>query len=342
MSGEFERWAKGLRLGFLGEVGKRIMGGLAASFGDRARELALQGVLEHMPEFASAEANALTASERQIEAGATETNEHLAQRLIDAIPTHRLAATALGFLLALEGVGYDYDNGRPVLVQQNGRAFFLVPAATALPDYTVSRDVPNRDDVKMFITTLGANPFVHGDFAGSPLTATAPIGSTSVFVTDTTPFRVGGYLALDVGTPFLILTINTGTGEIELDTGGTAVGHPAGNNAIACDSDGIPFYPWLLFDLDDDFCSRFSLIFSTVPSSWTDVQDPPTELTAPTSAEVNQIRRLGNRWRGGKATFVSIVVPLIGELWDWPVGIWDDGGLWDDDATGVTWTTTET
>lgn len=260
MATRFEDWLTSLRLSWMGTNAKRIFGGFAAALGDRAETEARQAVLEHMPSYASAESNQLTASERLIEPGSSETNDHLAMRLVAAVPTAKLAGAPMSILLALEGVGYDYGNGRPVLVQQNGRAFFLVPTGTSVPAATVSVDVPGRDDLKLFITTLGINAAI----AGSP--------------------------------------------------------------------------PWWTFGsgpTDNAFCSRFSLLLTTVPSGW----DFATE---PSTTTLNQIRRLGNRWRGGKATWVNIIAFRTGFQWGWPRRKWGSGGTKWGGGTHTTYRTTET
>ncbi len=46
-------------------------------------------------------------------------------------------------------------------------------------------------------------------------------------------------------------------------------------------------------------------------------------------ADLARLRRIIARWRPGKATCMGIWVRVQGEMWDWPVGTWDEaGGTW--------------
>lgn len=77
--------------------------------------------------------------------------------------------------------------------------------------------------------------------------------------------------------------------------------------------------PWWTFDLRDYFCSRFALLFPTLPPSWTNVVSPATPSTSPTLSQVNVIRSILRSWAKGSATCVGIYVVTVGRTLGWPV-----------------------
>lgn len=144
-STRYETWGQQLRLPWIGAKGREILGGFIRVLGDWAIDWGTQSALEHLPEFASAASNALTASERQIVPGPTETAASLARRLARAVRQWQYAGTPLGLLLAL----FYAEFTGAVLVQQNGRGHSLSGA----PDL----DDPTAAHV---VTTLAANPML--------------------------------------------------------------------------------------------------------------------------------------------------------------------------------------
>jgi hypothetical protein len=89
------------------------------------------------------------------------------------------------------------------------------------------------------------------------------------------------------------------------------------------------------------FWSRFGVLFpGPLPPTWTDIESPPTTSTAPTTAEVNNLIAIVNKWRPAKATAVWIKVVTSGLIWGWPVtNLWGNSGLtWG--GTVCTWATT--
>lgn len=93
------------------------------------------------------------------------------------------------------------------------------------------------------------------------------------------------------------------------------------------------------FPLTEGFWSRFSLLIYDPPSTWTDIVEPPTSLTAPTLNEVNDITKIVLKWKPAKATFMGTIVRISGPIWDWPPDLWDAPGL-DWNGTGVTFAPT--
>lgn len=121
LSTKFENWITSLRLAWMGIVGKRIFGAFSQIVGDRTVDWANQANAEHLPLYASAQAVALIASERQIDAGPSESVSDLATRLTQAVAQWQRAGTPLGMLLALHYAEFDYAT----IVTQNGLYFQL-------------------------------------------------------------------------------------------------------------------------------------------------------------------------------------------------------------------------
>jgi hypothetical protein len=85
------------------------------------------------------------------------------------------------------------------------------------------------------------------------------------------------------------------------------------------------------------FWSIFGLVMDTadIPAHWTSIVDPPTDISAPTKAEVNFIRRVIRKWKPAKATMDKIVIITSGELWGYPAThVWGSG-VWG--GTSVAW-----
>lgn len=146
-SSKYETWAKALRVSWMGVKAQQIVGGLAAVLGDWTLDWANQANLEHLPEYATAPSVSLIASERQIDAGPSETTSALATRLTYATTQWKLAGTPLGLLLALYYAGFP----GAVVVQQNGLGFSL----NGTPDLS-------NPTACLTVTTLGANPTITG------------------------------------------------------------------------------------------------------------------------------------------------------------------------------------
>ncbi len=212
----------------MGDKGKAIFGAFAAALGDETVDWLTQGNFEHLPEFANDDKSVgLIASERQIDAGPTESVEDLAARLVDAIPTWKRAGSPLGLLLALHYAELMPNSGDVVIVQQNGRGCSLT-----LP-------VADNPFNSLVITELGGNPTL---------------------------------------------------------------------------SD----HPWWTFDMDDDFCSRFAVLFpngSPLPGG--DPLSDPEDLA--------RARRAIAKWRPEKATCMGLFVTTAGTTIGWPVRIIGNG-----------------
>lgn len=135
MAGPLATWVTKLRLAWMGAKAKAIMGGFAAVIGDRFVEWTRRANYEHLPEYAADPTSVgLTASERRIDKGPSETTADLASRLTRAVQLWRLAGTPLGLLVALHYA--DFPGG--VIVQQNGLGALLT-GTPVLEDLTAEK-----------------------------------------------------------------------------------------------------------------------------------------------------------------------------------------------------------
>jgi len=128
-SRRYESWITQIPLPWMGRVGRKIWGAFSAVLGDFALDWGQRANLEHCPEFASADAVALIANERQLDQGPNESTAAFATRLTKAYQAWKYAGRPYGLLVALYAQGYT----NVVLVQQNGLGYKLTQAPTFVP-----------------------------------------------------------------------------------------------------------------------------------------------------------------------------------------------------------------
>jgi hypothetical protein len=82
--------------------------------------------------------------------------------------------------------------------------------------------------------------------------------------------------------------------------------------------------PWT-FD-PPNLWNTFLVLFPTPPSSWTNIQNPPTSSSAPTADEVARLVRTINLWKPAHAICAGIQVVTSGRIWgygwSWGSGVW--------------------
>jgi len=93
-----------------------------------------------------------------------------------------------------------------------------------------------------------------------------------------------------------------------------------------------------------DYWSRFWVFIPESDHTWTDDgawDDPGTwddggawDISA-TAEEIRSLRQLIRQWKAGHEICQWIVVMGTGELWDYPAGIWNDPGNWDDGTAPI-------
>lgn len=72
--------------------------------------------------------------------------------------------------------------------------------------------------------------------------------------------------------------------------------------------------------------STFLVLLPTVPSSWTDIVNPPTPTSSPDANEIARLIRIINLWRPGHMTCAGLRVVISGRVWGHPVSnVWGTG-----------------
>jgi hypothetical protein len=134
----YESWITRLKVSWMGQNAQRIFGGFAASLGDKSYDWAMQGLLEHLPQYASDPASiTLEASERQLDTYPGEPASAVAARAPYWLIINKFRGRGLGILLGLHFSGFD----GAILIQQNGRALSL---SLPLPPFSGNWDpTPN-------------------------------------------------------------------------------------------------------------------------------------------------------------------------------------------------------
>lgn len=81
--------------------------------------------------------------------------------------------------------------------------------------------------------------------------------------------------------------------------------------------------------------NTFLVILTSIPSSWTDIQNPPTTSSAPTVNEIDRIARIINLWRPAHMVCAGLQVVTSGSIWGFG-HTWGDGHLWGGTQTTFT------
>ena len=322
MAGPFEQWTQRLRVSFLGLRGRALVGSFAAALGDRGIEWARQAVVEHHPELASAAANALTASERTIEPGPTETNASLGARLARAVRFWQLAGSPLGLLYALHYGGFP----GAVIVQQNGSGFYL-PISTIDLDNLRAAYFRVPLDVSP-IAPGGPRPWWSFDFddvwcsrfavlfpgpAWPPSQALPPSATTWATATFT------GVEDGTVANPWPLATWNNPfTSAVYTVAPGLPI-TAGGPVAVVADS-STQTTTGIRIAASAPFVGSVSVL------AWQTAADNPLIDLHP--VDLARLRRLIQQWRPAKAACEGIYFVAQGAAWGWPVGVWG-GTTWD-------------
>lgn len=87
----------------------------------------------------------------------------------------------------------------------------------------------------------------------------------------------------------------------------------------------------------------FLLYFPSVPSSWTNIKNPPTAASSPSLSEVQKLRRIINLWKPAWAFCAGIGVVTSGggpPFWgvgSWGTGTWGSSVVWFSGSNTPTW-----
>lgn len=86
-----------------------------------------------------------------------------------------------------------------------------------------------------------------------------------------------------------------------------------------------------------DLWNTFLVIFTDIPSSWTDIHNPATPTSSPSDNEIARIVRIINLWRPGHMICAGLEVVTSGGIWGFPLSkTWGDGHLWGGTTTTFT------
>jgi hypothetical protein len=132
----------------MGAAGRATWGAFATVLGDESVISANQANYEHLPQYANDPTSVgLTANERQVDQGPSETTASLANRAVGAVDAAKLFGTPLGVLTALYWAGFSGAQ----LVQQNGNRYQI--AVTVAGGITT---------ISLVVSDLGPNPPIGG------------------------------------------------------------------------------------------------------------------------------------------------------------------------------------
>lgn len=317
-AGPFEKWVKGLRISWLkGAKAQAIMGGFVRVMGDLSAAYAERAQEQHFPLLCEDEALPLIGSERTIPQGQSETNANFKQRVMNAIPQRQRTETPLGLLTALHYGGFP----GAVLVQQNGRAYQLDDP-----------DEPYAINPTQTIAALGGNPNLSGAAAGHAWwTFDDDVDWCSRFAVlfdgvNDRAFRELALVTFD-GTedgsvahpwpraewsePFIDTTYITVPGPPVTSSGPVSVW---------CVSDATKTVTSITVEASGPFVGTVPVL------AWPVGANPFAWLSA---AKLARLRNIILDWKPARTKCMGIYALISGELWDWPVGTWDEaGGVW--------------
>lgn len=345
--GAFEQWLQDLRLPFMGEKARAILGALGKSAGDANRTRAVKALNEHHPTLAQdPQSVALIASERQIDANPKKSSAVLAVRLPPWLQTWRRAGAAAGLLLALDGAGFT----GAVILQTTGLAFSLHDPGEFVPVGTTKVVLEERSDFVLWVnTTTALNPEIHGNMPLPP--GLEPWFTFDAYGTDANDDQFNSRFAIVfLGDPLPDIMVtwaratftasDTGTWTWNNPFSGSTYlimpGLPVitdGEGPVTISADGSTRTPTTCI-------ARASGPFTGYVDAlaFEAGENPFGHLHA---ADLDRLRSIVERWKPAKATCVGKGLPGIaliieGAVWGWPIELWDDDGLWG--ASVVTYT----
>jgi hypothetical protein len=297
-------------------VGRAVLGELGGVIDD-AIDRAKQAVKARFPLVTPSDGLEPIGSERMLDRGPTESDLSFATRCHRAWELWARAGTPLGLLLALHYGGFPGG----VIVQQNGYAHQLTSA---------SLDAPTES-----VTALGllATPLT----PVAPSTKTIPAGlpwwtfdsQTDVcsrwallFPAGTTAFMTWGK-AIFTDSDSAAITWNNPGRFVDANYQ-VLVGVPVitdnGGGVVAWEDQTLRTASGTTIRASGPFTGEVTVIAFPVG------ENPFANIAA---GDLARLRRIIRRWRRGAAHCMGIFVLVQGELWDWPVGTWDEaGGTW--------------
>lgn len=324
----YESWITRLKVSWMGAKARGIFGGFAAALGDKSYDWAQQGVLEHLPGYASDPASiALEADGRQLDTYPGEPTANTAAREPFWLQIHQFRGRGLGTLLGLHFAGFD----GAVLVQQNGRALSLT---LPLPPFVLGHvwdPTPN-----LMVTQCNALAAT----LTSSVTPTRSIpAGTPWFAFDGNTDFCSRFAVLFPG-PALPSSFMTFARATFSNTDAAAI---TWNNAFPSTSYAtMPGLPTIISGPPvsvhaDPATQTGAGVTIRASGAFTGTVDVlASQFGANPFADLHpsDLQRLQStiaKWKPAKATCVGVTAMLGGELWDYPFGLtWDGDSLtWD-------------
>lgn len=286
-------------------------GGAFGTVKDQLMAAMKLGVMARMPNLAPLDALGEIGTERGIFQGEIETTAHYIPRVINAWGAWTIGGTYWGLLAQLYGSGYT----SAYIVAANGYIYGpssgvvapdpindvagTPPTFTQIPYYITHGSAPTSSEWAA-TTAYGLNALVTptaqpGTYFIAVVEGTSgnsqptwPGAGGTVIDGSVTWAYAGTYSPLDVNPPWVF-----GAGNGQGESGNVAINQPS-------DAGGSP-------NASGSFWSRFLVMFDPVPSGWTDIVNPPTNATAPTSGEVTLIQTIIEKFKPGKSACVGIL-----------------------------------
>jgi len=271
------------------------------------------GILARFPSFAPLDALGMISDERQILQGVYELTPSFIGRLLNAWGAWSVGGTYWGLLAQLAGAGYSNAYIATSAGWVYGPASGLVlpdpvngipgtpPSYVApLPWYTTGSAASSSEwqsahayklNSMVTPTTQPGTWFLaatSGTSGGSEPSWPGPGGQVND--NGITWVYAGNYVNLPVGAPWTF-----GNSDGQGATGTLALG--ASQSRVGL---GGPAYP------TGSFWSRFIVIFTPPPASWSDIVNPPTTTSAPSAAEIALIQQIIQNFKPGKSSCVGI------------------------------------
>jgi hypothetical protein len=305
-----------------------------AAFGtvkDQLMEATKLGLMARYPFYAPLDALGEIAQERGIVQGVDESTADFIARLSNAWGVWSIGGTYWGLLAELFGAGYE----TAYIVATNGYVYGPSAGVTApdpingiagnppayqqLPSWYTFGEAPaesewaaDTETALNSVVTPTAQPGTfflatqNGTTGGSE--PTWPTAGNFVVDGTVTWTYLGNYTALAVPVPWTF-----GGGDGQGDPGTILGGQVPGSGT---------------FDPLGEFWSRFLVFFDPVPASWTEVLNPPTAVSEPSSSEIGVIQSIIANIKPGKSKCVGIAALRDGDVdaiqracFDWPLTV---------------------
>ena len=319
----YRSYQPGIQPGFLRGTYGTAWGNALGIIKDYFSDLAKQGVEQRWASFAQGEALAAIGAERGIPQGVNESTATYVESLLAAWEAWQLAGTPWAILALMNFLGYD----DVYTVSQKGQIYGPSGSVELPNPMTGSPGVPPAvtSSGQKWTFAIGSTAFqsqgqqyaqqVSGGYTwnGIWLPNTAYGATATIY-----PDPPNGSYYINVGAagtsgalppvfpPNFGFQVTDGP-DIQWYNIGTGEAEPVGQSQGTART---------------DFWSAYMLVFDPLPTTWTDIQNPPTWTSAPTLFEINAISALVSSFNAAHATCCGFYAPMVGTRagFGWPVG----------------------